>query len=131
MWVKSAEEGWEKGVVQHVAADALDVKLDSGRVARYRPEECPLQNPTARAGVEVRPAGPCSGGGEQLATAAGLHATPLLVGPGSCACALQPGVGAAQPPPRSRLGSLESCCSGHGRAQPGRVLRHTLCQCRT
>ena len=53
MWVRDAEEGWVKGVVEAVAATALDVKLESGKVQTFKPEDCPLQNPTARLGVEV------------------------------------------------------------------------------
>ena len=55
MWVKDLEQGWVKGVVQSVSPTALDVKLESGTVSSFKPEECPLQNPTARMGAEVRP----------------------------------------------------------------------------
>ena len=54
VWVKDATEGWVKGVVQQVRADGVDVKVESGATCTCKPEDAPLQNPSARMGVEVR-----------------------------------------------------------------------------
>ena len=53
VWVKDATEGWVKGVVQQVRADGVDVKVESGATSTHKPEDAPLQNPSARMGVEV------------------------------------------------------------------------------
>jgi hypothetical protein len=52
-WIKDAEEGWIKCDVVKVDPGLLTVKTERGSVLQAKPEECPLQNPLARAGVEV------------------------------------------------------------------------------
>ena len=52
VWVSDAE-GWVKGTVQKVQGEKLLVQNEKGAVALYRAEDCPLQNPLARMGVEV------------------------------------------------------------------------------
>jgi Myosin N-terminal SH3-like domain len=52
-WIKDAEEGWIKCDVVKVDPGLLTVKTERGDVLQAKPEECPLQNPLARAGVEV------------------------------------------------------------------------------
>lgn len=55
VWVQDATEGWVKGVVEKVLPDhKLQVKTASGTVLNCKPEDAPLQNPSARMGVEVR-----------------------------------------------------------------------------
>lgn len=53
-WIKDAEEGWIKCDVVKVDPGLLTVKTERGTVVQAKPDECPLQNPLARAGVEVR-----------------------------------------------------------------------------
>ena len=119
VWVKSAEEGWEKGVVQLVAPDALDVRLESGKAASYRPEECPLQNPTARAGVEVRLVGTATRG-PAVCSISWRQLTPGLAAswthwPGAMVCKL-----AAQQHP---------CCKPELRQQPEVNSQASLLHC--
>lgn len=53
VWVKDATEGWVKGVVQQVRPESVDVKVESGTITTCKSEDAPLQNPSARMGVEV------------------------------------------------------------------------------
>jgi hypothetical protein len=55
VWVHDQQQGWIKGDVQKVEGGKLRVRTEKGDVGLYQPEDCPLQNPTSRMGVEVRP----------------------------------------------------------------------------
>ena len=53
IWVNN-EQGWVKGTVRSTESDGkLQVSLESGGTARYKPEDCPLRNVESRMGVEV------------------------------------------------------------------------------
>lgn len=53
VWVNN-EQGWLKASVQKVESDGkLQVRLDSGTTASFKPEDCPLRNVESRMGVEV------------------------------------------------------------------------------
>ncbi len=54
-WIKDNAEGWIKCDVVKVDPGLLTVKTERGDVLQAKPEDCPLQNPLARAGVEVGP----------------------------------------------------------------------------
>ena len=59
IWVTN-EQGWEKGTVQKIEQDGkLQVRLDSGKTASYKPDDCPLRNVESRMGVEVKPCRKC------------------------------------------------------------------------
>ncbi len=47
-------EGWYSGEVVDIRGGQLVVKSASGHTGTYKPEECPLQNPSSLRGVEVR-----------------------------------------------------------------------------
>lgn len=47
-------EGWYSGEVVDIMGGQLVVKSASGHTGTYKPEECPLQNPSSLRGVEVR-----------------------------------------------------------------------------
>ena len=53
VWVHDQQQGWIKGGVQKVEGGKLRVRTEKGDVGLYQPEDCPLQNPTSRMGVEV------------------------------------------------------------------------------
>ena len=54
VWVHDQQQGWIKGEVLKVEAGKLKVRTEKGAVEAFLPEDCPLQNPTSRMGVEVR-----------------------------------------------------------------------------
>ena len=60
VWVHDAADGWVKGTVEKVDGKKLLVRTEKGSVASFAPEDCPLQNPLARMGVEVRRFEPAS-----------------------------------------------------------------------
>ena len=53
VWVLDQRQGWIKGTVLKVEGAQLRVRTEEGQVGLYKPEDCPLQNPTSRMGVEV------------------------------------------------------------------------------
>ena len=54
IWLADPKEGWIQGDVLKVEKDLLHVRTEQGALKQLKPEECPLQNPGARGGVEVR-----------------------------------------------------------------------------
>ena len=56
VWIwKNDDQGWTKGTVQKVERDGkLQVRLDTGSIGSYKPENCPLRNVESRMGVEVQ-----------------------------------------------------------------------------
>lgn len=53
VWVHDPQEGWVKGEVMKMEGKKLKIRTEQGNVAVYLPEDCPLQNPMSRMGVEV------------------------------------------------------------------------------
>ncbi len=53
VWVNDSQAGWIKGEVQKMEDKKLKVRTEKGAVGLYKPEDCPLQNPMSRMGVEV------------------------------------------------------------------------------
>lgn len=48
------DKGWVKGTVQKVERDGkLQVRLGTGSIGNYKPDDCPLRNVESRMGVEV------------------------------------------------------------------------------
>ena len=54
VWVNDPQDGWIKGEVLKMEDKKLKVRTEKGAVGLYIPEDCPLQNPMSRMGVEVR-----------------------------------------------------------------------------
>ncbi len=54
MWVIDAQAGWMKGQVVKLEGAQLRVRTEQGSVGLYKADDCPLQNPMSRMGVEVR-----------------------------------------------------------------------------
>ena len=52
VWVRDDADSWIKAEVLKVDGDELQVRTEKGKESRFRPEDCPLQNPETR-GVEV------------------------------------------------------------------------------
>ena len=53
VWVNDAQAGWIKGEVLKMEDKKLKVRTEKGAIGLYKPEDCPLQNPMSRMGVEV------------------------------------------------------------------------------
>lgn len=53
VWLSDPQQGWIQGDVLKVDKDLLHVKTEQGDVKQLKPQECPLQNPGGRGGVEV------------------------------------------------------------------------------
>ncbi|KAK9809830.1 hypothetical protein WJX72_000004 [[Myrmecia] bisecta] len=52
VWLQDPQQGWIKGEVLKVEGAKLKVKSEKGVEGLYNPEDCPLQNPGGRGGVE-------------------------------------------------------------------------------
>ena len=55
VWVSDAQCGWTKGEVIKLEGGQLRVRTEQGSVGLYKADDCPLQNPMSRMGVEVGP----------------------------------------------------------------------------
>ena len=55
VWLLDPQAGWIKGEVLALEGSQLRVRTEAGDVRLCSPADCPLQNPTSRMGVEVRP----------------------------------------------------------------------------
>lgn len=77
VWVADAAESWVKAEVKKVEDGVVTVTTEAGKTVKCSPEDCPIQNPDQRGGVEVRT---CRGEG----LLAG-HAWRVL-GAHTCAC---------------------------------------------
>jgi hypothetical protein len=55
VWVSDAQSGWTKGEVIKLEGGQLRVRTEQGSVGMYKADDCPLQNPMSRMGVEVGP----------------------------------------------------------------------------
>ena len=53
MWVSDAQAGWVKGEVIKLEGGQLRVRTEQGNIGLYKADDCPLQNPMSRMGVEV------------------------------------------------------------------------------
>ena len=53
VWLADSELGWVQGDVLKVEKDLLHVRTERGNVKELKPDDCPLQNPGGRGGVEV------------------------------------------------------------------------------
>ena len=72
VWLEDPKEGWIQGDVLKVEKDLLHVRTEQGSVKQLKPEQCPLQNPGGRGGVEVCLHSPSS---LEIANASHLHKT--------------------------------------------------------
>ena len=53
VWVSDAQAGWVKGEVIRLEGGQLRVRTEQGSIGLYKADDCPLQNPMSRMGVEV------------------------------------------------------------------------------